>query len=304
MKRKIAERRSGILTYGITPPKKIQDPAKREDIAQKQLSRIRDLPVDGLVVYDIQDEAPRTAEERPFPYLETADPAEYAFTSLAALDLPKVVYRSTTRQSPTSLAEWFRVVQEHDALAVLVGAASSKEPCSMRLLDAYALRRASRFDVPLGGVLIAERHEKNLGEASRILGKQSEGCSFFVSQAVYSSVATKNVLSDIHYRCLDEQRHVPPILMTLSPCGSLKTLEFMRWLGISIPRWLENELTHARDILERSIKLCEDIFLDVHDLASTMGIPLGCNVESVSIRKEEIDASVYLTRNIARWLNR
>jgi 5,10-methylenetetrahydrofolate reductase len=158
--------------------------------------------------------------------------------------------------------------------------------------------------VALGGVLIAERHERSLGEADRIIAKQDDGCSFFITQAVYSSVATKNVFSDLYYRCCETGRDIPPVLMTLSPCGSRKTLEFMRWLGISIPRWLENELLHAKDILGRSLKLCEEVFLDVNDFALSKGIPLGCNVESVSVRKEEIEASVELTRFVARQMNR
>jgi hypothetical protein len=68
----------------------------------------------------------------------------------------------------------------------------------------------------------------------------------------------------------------------------------MKWLGISFPRWLENELRHAPDPLERSVKLCEQIFNELFEFAREKRIPLGFNVESVSIRKSEIDASVEL----------
>ena len=30
-----------------------------------------------------------------------------------------------------------------------------------------------------------------------------------------------------------------PVILTFSPCGSQKTLAFMKWLGIAFPRWLE-----------------------------------------------------------------
>ena len=36
------------------------------------------LPVDGYVIYDIQDEAGRTNDERPFPFRRTVEPAQYA----------------------------------------------------------------------------------------------------------------------------------------------------------------------------------------------------------------------------------
>src|SRR5690606_8365216 len=121
-----------------------------------------------------------------------------------------------------------------------------------RLPDAYQARLEEASRVPLGGVLIAERHESRGGEDERVLRKLEHGCSFFITQAVYSVTASKNVLSSLHYRCLEEQRPVPPILLTLSPCGSLQTLEFMNWLGVSVPLWLRNELMHAQDILEKS----------------------------------------------------
>ena len=82
-----------------------------------------------------------------------------------------------------------------------------------------------------------------------------------------------------------------PFILSFSPCGSLKTMEFMKWLGISFPRWLENDLRTAPDVLRKSIDLALQIFEDVRVFAKDKGIPLGVNVESVSIRKEEIEAS-------------
>lgn len=83
-------------------------------------------------------------------------------------------------------------------------------------------------------------------------------------------------------------------MLTFAPCGSLKTLAFMKWLGIRFPRWLENELRYAKDPLETSLDLCERIFLEVWGFARDKGIPVGVNVESVSIRSSEIEASMQL----------
>jgi hypothetical protein len=95
-----------------------------------------------------------------------------------------------------------------------------------------------------------------------------------------------------------------PIILTLSPCGSEKTLRFMQWLGIAFPRWLENELCHASDPLETSLRLCERIFADAWEYACDKGIPLGVNVESVPARKAEIDASIELARRVRAIMHR
>lgn len=296
--------RAGILTYGITPPKRAYAPEKLAEVAQRQTARIRQLPIDALVIYDIQDESLRTDAPRPFPYLPCVDPTRYAFEALAELHMPKVVYRSVASVTRPQLAEDLRRVAGSDGLAVLVGAASRQQAAPITLSEAYALARESRPDLPIGGVLIAERHEQGHTEHERALKKMAAGCRFFISQAVYSVAASKNLLSDFYYRSQADERPMPPVLVTLSPCGSLKTLEFMRWLGISVPRWLENDLRHARDILQTSVKVCADVLEDLHDFARTRGIPLGCNVESVSLAKVEIDASVELVQLAARCLGR
>jgi hypothetical protein len=77
----------------------------------------------------------------------------------------------------------------------------------------------------------------------------------------------------------------------------------MKWLGVSFPRWLENELRHSVDTLERSLDLCERVFVDVQDYAREKRLPIGINVESVSIRKAEVEASVELFRRLSSRLD-
>jgi hypothetical protein len=302
VKSAIARRAPGILTYGITPPKRSMSSERRAELAARQAARIRNLPIDGLVVYDLQDESDRTSDERPFPFIETVDPVEYAFADLASLDLPKVCYRCVAALTAPELSASLSRIDSEGGLCTLVGAASRRQRAHLKLSEAYALHRAEFVNLPLGGVLIAERHSPTQREDERVFHKQGLGCSFFVTQAVYSVVATKNVLSDLHYNARARGRPLPPVLVTLSPCGSLKTLEFMRWLGVSVPRWLANELDHAEDILETSLEQCTTILEDLLDFCAPKGIPLGCNVESVSIRREEIEASVELVTRVRRLL--
>jgi len=299
-----ADWKSIRLTYGITPPKMSTPEDRRRRTAARQTERISALPVDALVVYDLQDESSRTDVERPFPYLRAIDPLDYATDYLAGVPQKKIVYRSVSGLDARSLTDWLGRARDEGAAVVFVGAPSQTQAVELRLGDAYRIRQAEADDVPLGGVVIAERHEASGAEDARLLRKESNGCSFFISQAVYSVTASKNLLSDLHYRCEELGRPTPPVLVTLSPCGSLETLAFMDWLGVSVPRWLRNELAHAHDILVRSIDLCVATFEELHDFAREKSIPLGCNVESVSLRKAEIDASVELVHAIARRMGR
>jgi hypothetical protein len=54
------------LTYAIAPPNRTTAPERRREIAAEQSARISALPIDALLVYDVQDEAARNASQRPF----------------------------------------------------------------------------------------------------------------------------------------------------------------------------------------------------------------------------------------------
>jgi hypothetical protein len=87
-------------------------------------------------------------------------------------------------------------------------------------------------------------------------------------------------------------------------CGSMKTLEFLRWLGIDVPRWIENDLRHAKDTLDASVEHAEATALELMSFCRRLGVPFGISVESVSIRKLEIEASVRLAGRLGTTLVR
>jgi len=297
--------RSGIRLYGIAPPKLATDPERLRAIAAQQAARLRALAPDGLVVYDIQDEPGPSGQPRPFPFLPIIDPEVYAYDALFELEIPKIVYRCVGAHSREAFSSWLETVRAATGrrLGVFVGAPRGRSHGpGLPLAEAYELARGVP-NLILGGIAIAERHAAKEDEHLRMLRKQDEGCRFFVTQSVYDAASTKSLLSDYALTLQASGRSPAPVVLTFSPCGSVRTLEFMKWLGISFPRWLENELRHSADTLERSIDLCESIFSDVHDYARDKNVPIGINVESVSIRKVEIDASVELYRRLSSRLD-
>ena len=72
-----------------------------------------------------------------------------------------------------------------------------------------------------------------------MIAKQDSGCRFFVTQSVNDAASTRSLLSDYALSLQACGRSPAPVVLTFSPCGSVRTLEFMKWLGISSPRWLE-----------------------------------------------------------------
>ena len=87
-------------------------------------------------------------------------------------------------------------------------------------------------------------------------------------------------------------------MFTFSVCGSVKTLDFLKWLGVDVPRWIENELRHADDTLDASYDQALATALELIAFCRRLGVPFGLSVESVSIRGVEIAASVRLAARL------
>lgn len=304
LKEKILNKESGLLFYGLTPPKVNTDEERITTIANKQIERLKGVKIDGLILYDLQDESSRTNAPRPFPYLETLSPDYYSDNFLQGLDVPKIIYKSVGKYSSDNLKAWIENDNKSFDCSVFVGSPSQLEVVNLSLNEAYKIKQEADSSLILGGVTIPERHNTKRDEHIRLYKKINNGCSFFVSQCVYNINNTKDFLSDYYYYSIEKEIELVPIIFTLTPCGSQKTLEFMKWLGIDIPKWLSNDLIHSENILENSIKVCKAIATEILEYSRAKNIPIGFNIESVAIRKEEIEASIQLLKDIGKMMNK
>ena len=305
LKDKIIEGKTGLIFYSLTPPKINTEESKVLTTANNQIERLKYLDIDGLILYDIQDESLRTEKERTFSFIPTIAPEHYGNEFLSELNIPRIIYKSIANLTKTDFQNWLNRNEDLE-YAVFVGASSHQqiEVTNFSLFDAYTMKREFANKLLLGGVTIPERHSKKGDEHIRLFNKMDNGCSFFVSQCVYNLNDTKNLLSDYHYHSLETGENIAPIIFTLAPCGSLKTLQFMEWLGIQVPKWLYNDLKHSKDILEASINTSTNIATEILNYATAKNIPVGFNIESISIKKEEINAAQELLDNVMHLVNR
>ncbi|WP_194915459.1 methylenetetrahydrofolate reductase [Catenulispora rubra] len=290
----------GVVLFGITPPRLSTAPERIREITAATLARLDALNVDGLALYDIDDESDRNPAERPFPYLPTLDPAVYHAEYLGEWKRPAVIYRCVGKYTESELRTWLESADTDRVFSVFVGASSKAKTVRIRLPEAHALRRDVRPGLLLGGVAITERPDEHL----RLIAKQQAGCAYFISQVIYNADAAKSMVSDYYYACREQGLEPKPVLFTLSVCGSVKTLAFLKWLGVDVPRWLENSLRHADDTLAESYQQCLTNARDLIAFCRKLGMPFGFLVESVSIRKVEIEASVALAGELSGLLGR
>jgi hypothetical protein len=303
LRERIAGRGSEFLLFAVTPPRAAASLPRAQEVADVTLERLTALDLDGLVLYDIDDESDRNPEERPFPFLPTMDPAYFLRNHLARLEIPAVVYRAVGKYTEAELRSWMEAQDSSQVMTVFVGASSQGKHVATPLAQAHELRATLRPDLLLGGVAIPERHTRRGEEHQRLLAKQTAGCSFFVTQVVYDVNAAKNLVSDYRYACDARDVAPMPIVFTFSVCGSTKTLEFLRWLGVDVPRWIQNDLRHADDTLDASYRQALAAARELIEFCRRLAVPFGINVESVSNRRTEIEASVRLAAQLRSELS-
>jgi len=300
VRRRIASRQGGFVLFGLTPPRRTTPPEEVQRIADATLERLESVDVDGLVLYDIDDESDRNPGPRPFPYLPTMDPADFYRNHLGKWEKPAIIYRSVGKYADIVIRDWLLEQDPERVLSVFVGAPTRDRPVLTDLRSAQAVWRDTRPEVLLGGVAIPERHRNGSREHLRLIAKQVSGCTFFVSQVVYDVNASKDLVSDYFYTCRERGLDPIPFVFTLSVCGSLRTLEFLQWLGVDVPRWMQNDLRRAQDSLATSYDQCLGTARELAEFCTRLGMPYGFNVESVSNRREEIEASVRLASMLGR----
>ncbi len=151
-------RESGILVYGITPPKKITPSEKIEESAKRTIERVKSLPIDALIVYDVQNESTRTKENRPFSLQASIDPLTFVNEHLNELEVEKIIYRPAGIYSEAELIQWFKNLHEQKAHPVLAGIPSSDHVPKSTLTQAYALWSKYKETSVVFAISIPERH--------------------------------------------------------------------------------------------------------------------------------------------------
>lgn len=305
LKSKSSDPKQGVYFIGTTPPKQDTDIELVSGIADKLLHRLDEIDYDGLIVYDIQDETSRIDKPRPFPFKYTHDSRLYSKLLHDKCAKPVITYKSVSQRDADDFNHWLSDAWHQFSVRdiVLVGSPSAEGEIKLSLNDAYQALQDNCHDFHLGGVTIAERHVSKGDEHLRLNSKVQQGCEFFISQAVYNAQATIDLLTRYASQCKADGVKPKRIVLTFSPCGSAKTLEFIEWLGISVPEATKLRILEAENPLKESLLINRNNFEQILQACLPLDIPLGLNIESLTNRKEEIDAAILLFKLLKATLD-
>ncbi|MCR4942557.1 MAG: methylenetetrahydrofolate reductase [Campylobacter sp.] len=291
LKDRILNKEKGLVLYALTPPKADFKEEKLLEISARWQDRINDINADGLVLYEVQDESERNESERTFEFSSTLTPNAY-YNRYLGVKTPGIFYRVVGAYSEDSL-ERALSTQASD-INVFVGKTSHSQNVKITLKQAYEIAKRHE-NLCLGGICIPERHAKKGNEPEMMKEKIAQGVKFFVSQAIFDKDKAISFLD----ACAKARIDVP-IFLTFSTAGNEKTLEFIKWLGVSVPKEVQDRLESSEDYLQSSCKIIKEIYAQLKDFGDKNGLNLSVNIESVMAKRAEILASLELTKELKR----
>ena len=173
LKSKLLDPSQAVLLYGTTPPRAGTPAQLVEAAAGKLAARLAGLPLDGVVVYDIQDETGRTQLARPFPFAGTIDPRVYSRLLAGRTGHAVITYKSLGTLTEPDWRAWMAEARDDfriDFLSV-VGRPTSGIRHVLPLSRAIRIASGPETGFTVGGVVIAERHTEERSESARLLAK-------------------------------------------------------------------------------------------------------------------------------------
>lgn len=238
--------------------------------------------------------------ERPFPFRKTMDPSWYASLFPAVSGKQCVVYKCVVEDSVEKYSQWLDqacTLYGHHAFNLVGAPTSSREYHGATLADAAAatLRRS---DASFGCVCIPERHTSKGNENMNMLRKIEMGSQWFITQGIYNEAAIIKLLLEYGDTCRAQGVVPKKVVLSFSPCARPKTMQFIKWLGMSVPEEVEQRIFAAASPAQESVEILCEILQKILKATAGSGVPIGLNVESLSIFKEEIDAAHLLFQKL------
>ncbi|MDX1837229.1 hypothetical protein DIZ81_06755 [Legionella taurinensis] len=294
---KIMEASQPVIFYELLPPTG-EKAANTDAYIDCAIDLLTSTPVniDGVNIPEIRDE--NKGEQRTDEFVPKMDPRHFAERlEQAYRNINVVLNHCTVYEGWEEQKAWL----EHSAnqtnlrALILVGGSSSKidyiGPSVIEMLQ--YIRTHYTKDLFCGGITIQTRrsHDAVRDEPHRLLAKSLNGMEFFTSQIIYDPISMKFLLRDYAYACREEGIEPKRIFLSFAPVSSHKDLHFLRWLGVFIPKTVEDELFKADiGIGWRSLKIATNNLLEILQFMhkEKIQVPLGLNIEHVSRHNFEL----------------
>jgi len=280
---KITRPRRPVVIYEILPPRIVDGTI--ESYVERISTLLSQTHIDAINIPEVHAE--ETRGKRPIEEKERAEPREFGKLIQDSVGIEAIVNRVTVHASEESQEEWFRITHDEYGIEnfVLVGGESgdidypgpgvtktSKMICSMNL--------ENETEIFCGGISLPSRKI----ESERMQKKAESGIEFFTTQVLYDGDDICKMLGHYFSKCNDSGVEPKRVLLSFAPISTVKNLNFLKWLGVEIPKETEEMIIQEESLIKgRSIDVSMRILEEVlcHITENQIRVPIGLNIEHI-----------------------
>ncbi|MFZ0961527.1 MAG: hypothetical protein WAO35_11540 [Terriglobia bacterium] len=266
-----------VTLFEVVPPAAAKPEALESSL--HELAQLRGR-VDAINIPEIHDED--RPGERTSKFIARVEPRVLGARIKRELAIDVVINRVTVHDAEPE--RWFRETCGAWDIPnwVLVGGESPEiRYPGPNPAEAAQLVKSLGIPATLGGITIPSR----VNEPDRIRAKHAQGVDFFTSQVMFDS-------NDLVWLIQRLNGVDARVFISFAPVSHRRDLEFLRWLGVDIPRDLDRFLLGSEQgdaapadvCLERSLNLAQRILMDVFDNLPPDPPPIGLNIEHINRR--------------------
>ena len=288
-----------VIFYELLPPNNTETISLDAYIdCAIDLLTTTEIMIDAVNIPEIREDD-NNSTKRTQVYMPKMNPWVFAnMLEKASYNHLEVILNHCTVYEPWAEQQrWLNTsTQQHNIRnVILVGGSSSQiqypGPSVLEVGD--YIQTHYQQEILCGGITLQTRrfHDQEKDEPFRLLTKSEHGLAFFTSQIIYEPISIKLLLRDYGHLC--KERGVAPkrIFLSFAPISTLKDLEFLRWLGVSVPKAVEQELFKANiGIGWRSTKTAINILQEILNFMhkENLNVPLGLNIEHITRHNFEL----------------
>ena len=280
---KIKKPQRPVVAYEILPPR--EKDGTLNAYAETISSLLSQTHIDAINIPEVHDEVGRG--ERPVSNQERGEPRKFGMLLQDIVGIEAIVNRVVVHMPLKKQMDWIHETYskyEIDNL-IIVGGESSKQkypgPTVNESLEKISQdNRRRENSILCGGICIPSRRK----ESKNLIRKSECGAEFFTTQVLCDSGNVIKMIKNYQERCDKVNTFPRRILLSFAPVSSQKNIDFLKWLGVEIPKDTEKYLNgRPGSMTERSLDVAIEVLNEILDFITNnnLKVPVGLNVEHI-----------------------
>ena len=280
---KIKKPQRPVVAYEILPPR--EKDGTLSAYAETISSLLSQTHIDAINIPEVHEEVGRG--ERPISNQERGEPRKFGMLLQDIVGIEAIVNRVVVHMPLKKQMEWIQETYsqfEIDNL-IIVGGESSKQkypgPTVNESLEKISQdNRRRENSILCGGICIPSRRK----ESKNLIRKSECGAEFFTTQVLCDSGNVIKMIKNYQERCDKVNTFPRRILLSFAPVSSQKNIDFLKWLGVEIPKDTEKYLNgRPGSMTERSLDVAIEVLNEILAFIANnnLKVPVGLNVEHI-----------------------